>query len=369
MSRRCVIHGSDDDDFQNGIGESRRTANHAFGALRGTMAAIFSTACVPPAKRFGYWRDAICDAFMQMEVSVPEAEQRAFRGVLVTHAKGRLRFCEVAANAQRVVRSEGAVSRGTTDCFRLMVQRVGLAIVEQGGKTAVMRPGEFALFNGTLPFVMMLPQSFRHDLIEIPGSLLRESIRDPERFCSCTVTSDNVLGRMFLGVLEMARSQRDDIRPAEALKVGDALLALLSGAIGSAHATEPSPKNIELYHRERIRAVVREHLFEPDLCVASIAAEVRLSASYVHRLFSHESKSLSAWIWEQRLEAAHRAVVAADAQQRSITDIAYSVGFKDLAHFSRMFKATFGSSPRALRAQARKGPGKRAAASTLREPR
>jgi AraC-like DNA-binding protein len=216
---------------------------------------------------------------------------------------------------------------------------------------------------------MMLPQSFRHDMIEIPGALLRELIRDPERFCSCTVTSNNVLGRMFLGVLEMARSERDDIRPAEALNVGDALLALLSGAIGSARAAEPFPKNIELYHRERIRAAARGRLFEPDLSVASIAAEVRLSTSYVHRLFSNEPKSLSAWIWEQRLEAAYRAVVAADGQQRSITDIAYSTGFKDLAHFSRMFKAAFGASPRALRAQALQAQGKRTTVSPLRESR
>jgi AraC-like DNA-binding protein len=232
------------------------------------------------------------------------------------------------------------------------VQRAGQAIVEQDGRRTVMRVGEFALFNGARPVVMVLPEPFRHDVIDIPGALLRESMHNPEHYCSCPVTTDNVLGRMFLGMLEMARSTADDIGPVEAASVGDALLALLGGAIGSTHAHAPLPKNIEVYHRERIRAVAREHLFDPDLSVASIAAAVRLSASYVHRLFSLEPKTLSAWIWEQRLEAAHRAVMATD--ERSITDIAYSVGFKDVAHFSRMFKASFGCSPRALRAEAHK---------------
>src|SRR4051794_10127281 len=38
-------------------------------------------------------------------------------------------------------------------------------------------------------------------------------------------------------------------------------------------------------------------------------------------------------------------------QSAPLTDIAYSVGFKDPAHFSRMFEGRYGSSPRGFRAR------------------
>jgi len=88
----------------------------------------------------------------------------------------------------------------------------------------------------------------------------------------------------------------------------------------------------------------------PELSVELVATQVKLSSRYVHRLVEDEALTLSAWIWHERLEAARRALLSASSAPRSLTDIAYSVGFKDPAHFSRLFKATYGSSPRGFRA-------------------
>ncbi len=60
--------------------------------------------------------------------------------------------------------------------------------------------------------------------------------------------------------------------------------------------------------------------------------------------------SVTARIWNRRLEQAAADLV--DPQRRALTvfQIAFGVGFEDAAHFSRAFKTRFGSSPRDWRA-------------------
>ncbi|MEY4761199.1 MAG: hypothetical protein RLZZ200_1055 [Pseudomonadota bacterium] len=321
------------------------------------MGESISTDCVPPAKRLEFWRDAVCDVFMHLEVDVPKAERVFFNGsILGRSTRGRIRRNDVKASRQRVFLSEYGVSRLSSDSYYLLLQRTGRAIVEQGGRTAVVGPGEFALFRPTSPLTMDLPEHFLHEIVEFPGPLLRRSLHDPEQLCCRTVTSRGVFWRLLHDALEELRDPPEDVPAADAESLDDVLVALLCGALRSpCVGTEAKERNAELSHRERIRAVVREQLFDPELSVATIAERVNLSTSYVHRLFTAEGRTLGAWMWEQRLEASCRMLKSQDGTGRSITEVAHAVGFKDLAHFSRAFKSSFGCSPREYRQEVMAG--------------
>jgi AraC-like DNA-binding protein len=132
--------------------------------------------------------------------------------------------------------------------------------------------------------------------------------------------------------------------------VRDSLVALVGASLSGLPGTGQMPvSSLERFHRERILCIANQRLCEPDLTVEFIAREVRLSPRYVHRLFEAEPITLSAWIWQQRLELSHRILSVPLNGKRAVTDTAYSVGFKDSAHFSRMFKAKYGLSPRDIR--------------------
>jgi AraC-like DNA-binding protein len=79
---------------------------------------------------------------------------------------------------------------------------------------------------------------------------------------------------------------------------------------------------------------------------------LRLSPSTLHRAWSGEPCSLTEWIWAQRLDAAKRDLCDPNRAASSVSEIAFSWGFNDAAHFSRAFRARFGRSARALRAGA-----------------
>jgi AraC-like DNA-binding protein len=82
-----------------------------------------------------------------------------------------------------------------------------------------------------------------------------------------------------------------------------------------------------------------------------VAQAAGLSPDHLARLFRGEPLPLSRLIWQWRLEACHRDLVDPRLASRSVSDIAFSWGFNEAAHFSRSFKEQYGLTPREWRQQ------------------
>jgi len=92
-----------------------------------------------------------------------------------------------------------------------------------------------------------------------------------------------------------------------------------------------------------------ESLADPALSVSSLAAQLGLSASQIHRVFASEPLTPAQYIWERRLEACSRDLREPRLAGRTVSEIAFGRGFNDAAHFSRVFRERFGCSPREWR--------------------
>ena len=96
---------------------------------------------------------------------------------------------------------------------------------------------------------------------------------------------------------------------------------------------------------EDIRAVIVEHLSDEDFGVKELASAVGQSRASLYRRFDTLlDQSPTDLIWQMRLvEASHRLASGAG----TVSEVAYSVGFKSVSHFSKRFKEAYGISPRA----------------------
>ncbi len=93
---------------------------------------------------------------------------------------------------------------------------------------------------------------------------------------------------------------------------------------------------------ERCREIIDEHL-EDDLSVAAYAREVGLSRGQLHRkLKALTDLGPREFIRSHRL---HRAAELLRGRYGNVTEVAYSVGFKGLSHFTRCFREQFGITP------------------------
>jgi len=88
---------------------------------------------------------------------------------------------------------------------------------------------------------------------------------------------------------------------------------------------------------------------DPELSVAALAHSQGISPRYLQRLLESSGTSFTARVSELRLQRA--AALLRESGSRRISDIALEAGFSDISHFNRLFRARFGDTPGAIRAQ------------------
>ncbi len=94
---------------------------------------------------------------------------------------------------------------------------------------------------------------------------------------------------------------------------------------------------------ERIMKVVNEHLSDSDFNVEMLTKEVGISRAQLHRKMKEMTGiPVTEFIRNIRMEQAVRLL---EEQKINVTQVAYTVGFSNLAHFSTVFRKQFGVSP------------------------
>lgn len=99
---------------------------------------------------------------------------------------------------------------------------------------------------------------------------------------------------------------------------------------------------------KQVKRYVRQHLGE-ELSRGQIAANVGMSPDYVSRLFRQETGiQLSEYITEVRMEEARQLL---GTTALPVGEVAYKVGFLNVAYFSRVFRIRNGETPAHYRTQ------------------
>jgi DNA-binding response OmpR family regulator len=106
---------------------------------------------------------------------------------------------------------------------------------------------------------------------------------------------------------------------------------------------QPEVKGNDELLMERIMKAVNKNLSNSDFNVDMLTQEVGISRAQLHRKMKEMTGiSTSEFIRNIRLEQAARLL---KEQKINITQVAYTVGFSNLAHFSTIFRKHFGVSP------------------------
>lgn len=109
------------------------------------------------------------------------------------------------------------------------------------------------------------------------------------------------------------------------------------------------PTDIESEFYAEFLAIVNEELSNPNLTIDDLAGRMRLSQSQ----FTRKIKSLTNYtpveiIRKLRMARARKLILSTD---KTLSEIAYEVGFASPAYFSKCFKDEFGESASELRAR------------------
>ena len=102
-----------------------------------------------------------------------------------------------------------------------------------------------------------------------------------------------------------------------------------------------------------VQTFIQQHLGDPRLDPAGIAAAHHISLRSLHQLFHDEGLTVAGWIRRRRLEQCRRDLSDPALANRPVAAVAARWGFTSAADFSRAFRAEHGMPPSEYRSSAR----------------
>jgi AraC-like DNA-binding protein len=315
------------------------------------MPKLWSTDVVEARDRLSFWIEAVCDTYVQLDCDVPRRDA-PFHGTIEANQLATLGLSRVTASPQWVRRTPAKIARTTEDYFLVSIQTKGRGRIVQDGRAADLAPGDFALYDSTRPYELIFEGHFQQHVLQLPGAMLRSRLRDTQALTARRVCGDRGAGHLMAGMIDTLAKDIDTLQGASAAAIAEGVEnILIAGLCSLPGAADPAVSQLTSYHLDQVKACALQRLRDPKLSVNMIAAQLRLSPSTIYRAFAGEPCSLHGWIWNQRLDGAKRDICDPALGNRTLTEIAFGWGFSDSAHFSRIFRARFGCSPRELRAE------------------
>ena len=313
------------------------------------METLWTTSSVAPRESLSYWIEAVCRTYTSLDCE-HRNQEAPFYGQIEAGIVGEIGVTQVRAAAQKVRRTLGSIARHEEDKLLFSIQKRGRCTVVQDGRVATLAPGDFVLYDTKRPYDLTFDEDFSQYVVALPGHVLRPHLTSPDRLTARRIPGGSSIGRAVLHAVETVANAQSVSDGATARPMEEALRGLLTAGLLSLPGAEARPEETASgARRAAIKAYVLQNLCDPELCVGMIAAAQGVDVSTVHRAFDTEGETVSRWIWGQRLENARRDLIDPGQSSRTLTSIAFSWGFNDMAHFSRAFKARFGQSPRAAR--------------------
>lgn len=308
---------------------------------------VLSTQSVPAERRLEYWVEMVCSLYCKLECT--PSDTAPIHGDIRFRRLGDGQFTQVRSNCKSIRLLPHRIAQCTDDHYLVLVMREGLGTLTQGSRTAQLRPGDFAVHDCTRPYELHFDGPVHAlDVLRLARADLESHISDPADLTASTVPGEHLAGRLLKSMIESIGD--DEVSAGAGQCVSQALTSIVAAGLRSLPAAGSArPKRLADYHRARVRTFVRDRLRDPQLSVGMIAAATGLSADYLGKLFRDEPEPLSRWIWRLRLDACRRDLCDGRFARQGISEIAFSWGFNDAAHFSRSFRDRFGLSPRELR--------------------
>ncbi|WP_326600497.1 helix-turn-helix domain-containing protein [Streptomyces sp. NBC_01803] len=319
---------------------------------------MLSTASVPEAERVSAWQRAVRHLLAPVRVT-PRRTQHAFEGSVAAVDLGYLRVLSVEADPMRLSRDARLVAAAPENRLALAVQASGTALLHQDGRSAVLRPGELALFHLRRPFTLEQRQRFSLHLLRLPEQSLGSAAGGVDRITGRAITPAGgvaaLLAPFVTGLVADAARITAPVGDRLAGNAADLLATLVDELAGAGDSDRGNARDHLL---PLIRRYIDENLRDPELSPERVAGAHRISVRYLHRLFEAEETTVRKLIQRRRVEECAHELVRRGRAAPTISTVARSWGFQNPAHFSRAFKAVYGHSPRHWRRDAGTTPGR-----------
>lgn len=311
--------------------------------MQSGASAIHSSTQLPGTRQYDWWRDAVSATHLPWDL--PRRLEGGYRARFRQQAIGQAQIVHCACDPCEGRRGKAEIAQLQQPLFGILYILKGRESLVQAGREITLEQGSFTLWDSTRPISFGLPQDLEKITLLLPQELVAERLPRAEDLVLRPVSGQRGPGALFATHLRALAREGATLPMSGAAPVLRATLDLLATSLSTVEDETDS-----FYHRalrRRIQDFVLQNLADPELGPDNIARAAGISERQLHRLFQSGGHTVERWIWQQRLQRCRDDLLA--RPQARVSEIAFSHGFSDAAHFSRAFCDMFGVSPREFR--------------------
>jgi AraC-like DNA-binding protein len=252
---------------------------------------------------------------------------------------------------RQAARPRGAAS-GNEDDLLLAVNLRGCSTAHQDDLELRLQSGDAMLATrGTNGFAIIRPTPVRFLGFRVPRDAIAPLVGRLEDAPICIVPRGTEALNLLLAYAGAIANGRPlhtpEVQRLAVTHVHDLIAAAIAATRGGRAIAEG--RGIRAARLSAIMADITAKLGDYDLTVAAVARRQRVTPRYIHKLFESEGLSFSTFVLGRRLARAHRMLCDPRLGDRSISSVAFEVGFGDLSYFNRTFRRRYGATPSEVR--------------------
>lgn len=308
-----------------------------------------STASLPLTQRCAYWESYSSDRLVDLKCTPYDP-----RGLMAEQDNiwsHHLGLSIIRGNSHIIERTPLHIQRTPKDSIFISFDFISAAFFYQGNQCLAVQPHDMVIYRTDNPYLFGFKSNMRQIIIDLPAETMQhihQIALDQPVLLRATTAPQRLLQRTLAQCCRHFMAQPC----SERLVVLQEQIIGLMTALLCADRPSMGQSGLSLVYVLAAQQFIAEHLDEPTLSNARIAAAVGVSERHLQRIFRQcTESSLQNYVINQRLQRAYWRLMQAKGAVTSIERLGAEVGFISTAHFSRRFKQRYGFSPSQLNTQ------------------
>lgn len=306
------------------------------------MSQLFSTELLPAGDRIDAWQWNAQQICGNCRFELPRT---SFHGSIEVRELGILRLTRFSSSPLAFWKWPLSSSSSENRSCIVITQIAGQRRYSQNGAEVLLRSGDSTVINAAEPWSSTCATECARLYLRVPLWMMENRLQTGDIPVAQRIPGDSRMGAALSKISQYLYDQAGQMESAESQATLDTYFETLAECVGvRPTCVEPGARL-----RTQVLRYIETHLADPTLAPPDIAANFGISLRHLHRVFNRTGNSVSEYVRLRRLDRCRQELADTRLENKSITEIAFSWGFSDAAHFSHSFRKQFGLSPRAFR--------------------
>jgi AraC-like DNA-binding protein len=304
---------------------------------------VFSTAGLPAARRVELWEGHNATALIGLHCH----STLPLEATEVNVTLGQVQLARVTGSPHTVERNAAFIRRDPVDAIAVYATLRGQAWFRDEDGTRELRPGQLLICDADRPFARGFARGLEELAIKVPRAALAGPLRSAlvqGPVVTAFAPGRDPYARALARLADQATRAEHPVAADEGAVID--LVAVLTAGSGAGRGAGRTDCGADRAAALRAAAYgfVEDHLADPGLGAAQIAAAIGVSERHLSRVLAAGEMTVPRLVRSRRLELAYAMLAgpAAPSPAPSVAEVAARCGFTSAAYFSHAFRERFG---------------------------